>query len=167
LENKNGQFYIRNTDKNLLAVEGDKLIWKNHANDNETLWNIQTLHHAPNDFKQGFSAQGTQGQGYNNGQLHGYLFDWVKNLNQNVNNNNQGNFPTQNEEFAIIKNGKYVGFVAKHNETVKLAPNNDTNEKFFLERHPDGTFSFRQKISGLFLGGEINNNKSPKVVKQA
>jgi hypothetical protein len=108
----------------LLAVEGDKIVWKSQAGDHETLWNIHTLQHAPNDFKQGFSAQGTQGQGYNNGQLHGYLSNWFKNINQNIHNNNQSIFPNQNEEFAITKNGKYIGFYANHNDNLKLAPNN-------------------------------------------
>lgn len=116
LENRgNNQYAIKSIQNTYLTLDGGKLVWKNQPWNGAEVWNFQVLSSAPQGFNQGFSSQGTQGQGYVDGKMHGHLANWLSNLGKNhQNQGNQGNFnfnpfPANNELVALKKNGQFAG----------------------------------------------------------
>jgi len=94
LENRgNNAYAIKSHENTYLTLDGHNLVWRSQASNGNELWNLQTLVNAPNGFNQGFSQQGTQGAGYNDGKIHGYLANWLGSLNQKP----LGPFPNPNE----------------------------------------------------------------------
>ena len=54
----------------------------------------------------------------------------------------------------------FVGVTRGANETVRLAHKDDAWEKLITEIH-DGKFSFKQKVSGHYFGGDVIKDKHP------
>lgn len=162
MENRgNNSYAIKSQDNTFLTRHGDKLVWKSHPENGHEIWHFETLVEAPHDFQQGFSKMGNEGVGYNNGQLHGYLHNWFVNIGKKL---TAGGLPTNGEEVVIARNGHYLGHSHKQGDHVKLSKSNDANERLIVEVLPDGKYGFRQKVSGLFLGGQIHNKKKPQWV---
>ena len=155
----NGNFVIRSQDNTVLTTEGDQLKWKSQAFGNTDVWNFRTLQQAPQGFNQGFSNQGNQGQGYHEGKVHGHLANWINSFKAQ----SSSPLPASGSVVAFQNNGNFVGVTKAMNGAVTLTPGNQENERFVIET-VGGKFALKQKVSGLYLGGEIDEGRSPVLV---
>lgn len=93
---------------------------------------------------------------------------WFSKLNNGGFNGSTGlggnTIPSNGEVIALTRNGKFVGSVKDVGKDVQLTDLNEDWEKFIVEA-AGNKFALKQKVSGLYLGGEINDNSAPKLMQ--
>lgn len=75
--------------------------------------------------------------------------------------------PVVGNLISINQGNHHIGGIKEQNTNLKLVEKAQAWEYFFVESAPNGKVSLKQEVSGLFLGGQIQNDKHPLLVPHA